>query len=396
MKGTSHRFALFGVPAVLLAGAWLYAGPLTPPLGPIASTGKTLTEVEPRIAISATNTPGDADSVFRIAQSGSYYLTGNITGVVGRHGIEIATSNVTIDLMGHTLVGVLGSLDGITNVSAVVNGVRIENGHVTGWGGDGLQLSLGTNHHVRNVTVRSCLGSGIVVDELGLVESCMAANNVIDGILVSGANGATRACVAYANGDRGIYLVNSGTVHACSANNNLTGIQAGPGSSVTDCSARDNTDDGISVSSSCVVNNCSAYSNDNDGIVANSTSVTISNCTASFNLGDGIEVPGNCSVRDNICDGNGVGAGTGMGIKVTGTDCRVEGNTISRNDIGLDVQLAMNFIVRNAAASNTTNYQIIANNKVGTIVSAPNSLAIAGSTGGAGVGSTDPWANFSY
>ena len=35
-------------------------------------------------------------------------------------------------------------------------------------------------------------------------------------------------------------------------------------------------------------------------------------------------------------------------------------------------------------------------NNVGVIVIPPASIAISGSTGGAGVGSTDPWANFSY
>jgi hypothetical protein len=38
----------------------------------------------------------------------------------------------------------------------------------------------------------------------------------------------------------------------------------------------------------------------------------------------------------------------------------------------------------------------VANNKVGVIVSAPLSGAISGSTGGAGVGTSDPWANLSY
>jgi hypothetical protein len=52
--------------------------------------------------------------------------------------------------------------------------------------------------------------------------------------------------------------------------------------------------------------------------------------------------------------------------------------------------------VRNTASDNTTNYVIVASNKVGFIVSAPNSGAISGSTGGSGVGSTDPWANFSF
>ena len=49
-----------------------FSGSLTPPAGPVAPTPGP----EPRIAINATNTPGDADSVYRIAQPGSYYLTG--------------------------------------------------------------------------------------------------------------------------------------------------------------------------------------------------------------------------------------------------------------------------------------------------------------------------------
>src|SRR5262245_32112399 len=81
------------------------AGDLNPPLGPVAPTLKTLTDVEPRIAISAANTPGDADSVFRITQPGSYYLTGNVTGVAGRHGVEIAANSVTLDLNGFDLAG---------------------------------------------------------------------------------------------------------------------------------------------------------------------------------------------------------------------------------------------------------------------------------------------------
>ncbi len=49
-----------------------------------------------------------------------------------------------------------------------------------------------------------------------------------------------------------------------------------------------------------------------------------------------------------------------------------------RNDLGMDIQLTGNFIVRNAASGNTTNYQIVASNKVGVIVNAPNSVAISG------------------
>jgi hypothetical protein len=77
----------------LLGGAVVsVAGPLSPPGGPVASTYKTLSEVEPRTAVSLANTPGDADSLFKITQPGSYYLTGNIVGVAGKHGVEIAAA----------------------------------------------------------------------------------------------------------------------------------------------------------------------------------------------------------------------------------------------------------------------------------------------------------------
>src|SRR3954470_4200181 len=88
-------------------------GTLTPPGAP-APTMKTLDQVEPRTPIDATHTPGDADSLFKITQPGSYYLTANVTGVPAKHGVEIAASGVTLDLNGFDLVGVPGSLDGVS------------------------------------------------------------------------------------------------------------------------------------------------------------------------------------------------------------------------------------------------------------------------------------------
>ena len=67
------------------------------------------------------------------------------------------------------------------------------------------------------------------------------------------------------------------------------------------------------------------------------------------------------------------------------------------NDTGIDVDIAGNVIIRNSASGNTTNnYDIVAGNKVGTIVLAPDSVAITGDTGGAGVGTTNPWSNLSF
>src|SRR6185436_1945782 len=93
--------------------ALAFGGDLNPPAGPVGPTMKPLSEIEPRIAISALTTPGDADSLFRITQPGSYYLTGNVTGVSGKSGIGIASSGVTLDLSGFELLGVAGSANGI-------------------------------------------------------------------------------------------------------------------------------------------------------------------------------------------------------------------------------------------------------------------------------------------
>src|SRR5262245_10664778 len=66
-----------------------------------------------------------------IKKPGSYYLTQDLTGVAGNHGIVIKTSNVTVDLNGYSLIGASDALDGIMVKNASSN-VAILNGSVTG------------------------------------------------------------------------------------------------------------------------------------------------------------------------------------------------------------------------------------------------------------------------
>jgi parallel beta-helix repeat protein len=98
---------------------------------------------------------------------------------------------------------------------------------------------------------------------------------------------------------------------------------------------------------------------------------------------------------NNTCTDNGLG-GDGSGIHVTNEDNHIEENVVIDNDLGIEVSGPNNLIIRNTARGNDTNYVIVATNKVGVIVSAPSSAAVNGSSGGAGVGTTDPWANLSY
>jgi len=147
---------------------------------------------------------------------------------------------------------------------------------------------------------------------------------------------------------------------------------------------------GIFTSFGSTLSGCVAQYNGDDGIYAYS-GCTISDCVARYNDGDGILVNYDSRVAGCLCDGN-----DGTGIRAMGVDNRIEGNTCTDNDRGIAVDSYGNFIVKNTCSGNATNWEIVADNKVGVIVSAPNSGAISGSTGGAGVGSTDPWANFSF
>ncbi|MDP1661323.1 MAG: hypothetical protein Q8L55_05350, partial [Phycisphaerales bacterium] len=164
--------------AALLLCSVALAGPLDPPAGPVAPTAKPLAEVEPRTAINATNTPGDADSLFKITQPGSYYLTGNITGVVGKHGIEIVASGVTLDLNGFDLVGVaaMGAFDGVSVTLSSQRNIAVVNGSVRNWGDEGVDLgsSFTLNGRVEGVHANGNAGTGISAGPASTVTNCSA------------------------------------------------------------------------------------------------------------------------------------------------------------------------------------------------------------------------------
>src|SRR5689334_9534591 len=103
----------------LAGGLAVFAGPLNPPAGPVSPTYKTLAEVQPRTPVQSL--PGSPTAQFLIAAPGSYYLTAPITGVPGRSAIEIAASDVTLDLSGFALAGVPGALDGVRITGSPAN-----------------------------------------------------------------------------------------------------------------------------------------------------------------------------------------------------------------------------------------------------------------------------------
>lgn len=370
-RNTVLAFALITASGTVAA----LAGPLDPPVGPIAPTFKTLTEVEPRVAINATNTPGDGNSIYRITQPGSYYLTGNVAGVSGRSGIEIAADNVTIDLMGFSVEGVGGSLDGVTT-ELTRNNLTVRNGTVSGWGQDGIDLTqggTGLGSLVEGVTSSDNTVSGIHVNDNAVVRSCVVVGNGQDGITAP-TNAAVEGCSAYQNGSVGILVGSGGTITACTARRNIIGFVVSQYSTISNCSALINTFHGIYADLGNTILDCTCTSNGENGITAVSLNV----------------------VRGNTSNSNGVDAAGGAGVAVGGSNNRVEGNNCIGNDWGVRCTASLNFITQNTASGNTTaNWDISAGNKC-LVVNGANAGAILGNSGGVSPGSTDPHANYTY
>lgn len=353
MMNVSRRFLALVRPAgglllMLLIPAEAGAqGSLTPPGAP-GPTMKTLEQIEPRIPISSLP--------FVITNAGSYYVTTNLTG---QPGISISASGVTVDLMGFELVGGGGAGVG---VSSGQSNVCVRNGTIRNWAGNGVSASglfNGRFEGLRLIGNRNL--AGIAVGRGCIVDRCIAVGNL----------------------DRGIEAEMDSLITHCVAAQNGVGIDVSRGSRVRDCT---------SVSNSFV------------GIAADFGS-TIMDCTVRANVEDGLWVANNCRVVQNHCYTNGTAATGGAGIRVTGFENVIEGNSVIDNRRGIYIERidGRNLVIRNVARDNfltgvgNRNYDIATGNRVAQTVIIPfNGVALAGETGGNASGTTDPWSNLSY
>jgi len=398
-----YRAALF-VAVTLALTIWTSAGNLTPPAGPVAPTMKALDIVEPRTPISSLP--------FSISAPGSYYLTRDLTGVSGQHGITITSSAVTVDLRGFTLHGVPGSLNGIYVPNPQIK-IRVHSGFVCTWGGTGVMMLMATRSSAQHVETddNEC---GAVFGEDTDVMYMNANNNAADGITTgqksvvtnvsacmngsfgvkTGGNCTITNCESSRNTGEGFSLGDSCTVTNCTATGNggigiLSANSAtARGSTIANCTVSNNTGHGIAAANGSTVIGCSSTGNSGDGIVVG-IGATVTNCTARLNVGDGIEAAANCRIATNDATGNGASTGDGAGIHVAGANggSRVEANNVASNDRGIDVDSTGNVIIKNTAAVGGIPYDIVSGNTVGDIISA---------IGNANFISSNCWANLIY
>ncbi len=190
---------------LILPAAAQPGGPLTPPPGPPAPTMKSLDRIEPRTPL-VDGAPGidiAPSGTITISRPGSYHLADNLT-VSSGDGIAVKSDNVTLDLLGFSILTTTAggsgsgiSITGSKNVT-VKNG-RIASGYTfngTTFTGNGFTYGIhiienSGNVFLNHLSVRGVQSHGMYggPDENIVVESCtvdVAGGQGITATLVTG------------------------------------------------------------------------------------------------------------------------------------------------------------------------------------------------------------------
>jgi parallel beta-helix repeat protein len=337
MKASTVLLGIIIILSVMDAAA---QGALTPPGAP-APTMKTLTQLEPRTPIASVP--------FVISNSGSYYLTTNLTGTSGTNGITITVDNVTLDLNGFGLIGVTGSSNGVF-ASSVLRNVAVRNGTLRNWGRFGVDIGNVNNGQLLDLRLSDNGNGGARAGNYATILRCVAEANSQYGLY--GGNGSLiKDSTAGFNTGTGIRATFYATIIDCSVTENKTnGIVTSSYCNIRGCTVSANTGIGISTAGSCRIESCNASDNTGQGIYPNDHT-TISHCTANGNNGDGITIAGFTSVTDCTASSN-----FGNGINATGDLNRIESNFVGYNgDRGIRLHAVnTSIVIRNTAVANGT------------------------------------------
>ncbi|MHA1947465.1 MAG: right-handed parallel beta-helix repeat-containing protein [Planctomycetota bacterium] len=285
IRKNSSKIIFIAVIALICSWAMLgSAGDLNPPAPP-GPTMKTLDEVEARIPIQSLSESGTA--LYVISQSGSYYLTGNITGETDKNGIEITADDVTINLNGYALIGP-GKTTGSTGHGIYASSkqrISVSNGSVSNWRESGVYLFACYSCSITQISADNNGSDGLHSGDNSMISNCVAKENGVNGIWARGSGSSVSNCSAYQNG--------------------TYGIRSDDGCIIIQCASVYNTSEGIRSGDYSVIKGCSSYNNDGSGIDAGYAS-TVVNCTSCSNDDYGIEAE-QSMITENTCMGNGYG-----------------------------------------------------------------------------------------
>ena len=331
---TTRRHSLTVLAIVALASL-AHAGSLEPP-GPPAPSMKPIDVVEPRAPISSLP--------FSISQSGSYYLTADLTASGGGNGITVigSATYVTIDLNGFSLIGA-----GDPNTV-------------------GITINFQANATVRNGTVRGW-ANGIVSNGGPIVKmiDVTSMNNAHHGFALYG-GGEVLNSVAMGNGEVGIYVFGSAIIRNSQAIQNAwTGIWVQQNGLVENCLSEGNGSGGPT------------YDNQFRAGITTQFASKVVGCRVHSNAGDGIYLGDQNHAIGNDATMNGQ---SGISSEF-GRGNRIEANQLwSNSGYGISLLSNLNLLLRNTAKGNTLgNFQIPFGNtapiETGTVVNPASNVS---------------------
>jgi Right handed beta helix region len=310
-------------------------GSLTPPPGPPAPTMKRLDEVEPRTNLQAAPAPVGVDATnpnyqFTINQPGSYYLSANLQ-VTKPNGIQINAEGVTLDLNGFQISRATPDGNGI-EISDSGHDATLRNGTIKGFT-YGINGGTAKTCAFRDLTVTGCISYGIYAGPASILESCRAHDNSGLSAIFADLGSSLTNCTASNNTGGpnyyGIRMMRGGTANHCTASSNSgVGFWVGEGSLLRDSVAYLNGGIGIQGKLSCSIIGCSAQHNSSTGITTEDHS-TVSNCSISSN-----DVGGLFVFNDSIIIGCVINGNKGDGIRCNGYNVFEHNSIMLNGDAG--------------------------------------------------------------
>jgi hypothetical protein len=251
---------------------------------------------------------------YDINAPGSYVLTADL---MGTEGIIINSSQVSLDLGGHALLGLPGSGDAIWVRGPRVD-IEVHNGSIAGWGSIGIAGDDSLNAKFRNLRISGNGQSGLRAGKGAVVENIEAQHN--------------------------------GSV----------GLMGGDAVVMVDCASTGNAGFGVVVGRGSVVKNLTVVQNGGGGILGMDGSLIVRNAVAdngwnTADVGDG---------NDQSCY-----LTTLAGIAILGEGSHVEHNVLTGNTIGLQLLDPKNSITRNVVKGSEPNYDIVPGNELDILLS---------------------------